>query len=96
MLYVVHEPLTVCEASQQEGLSTVGTFGLTFLNPCSQAVLAGQLAAGGTHSGFFDVLKADVALQEGEVLAFGSGLHICYNRMFEYTISIITSVVCTS
>jgi hypothetical protein len=45
----------------------VRALGLALLDPGAQAVLAGELAAGWAHSGLFYVLKADVALQEGQV-----------------------------
>lgn len=67
--HVVYEPLAVREAPQQERFSAVRALWLALLDPGAEAVVAGELAAGGTHSGFFHVLKADVALQEGEVLA---------------------------
>jgi hypothetical protein len=47
----------------------VRTLGLAFLNPGSQAVLAGQLAARWTHFGLLYILETDVALKEGEVLS---------------------------
>jgi hypothetical protein len=54
----------------------VGALGFALLDPGAEAVVAGELAAGGAHSGLFYVLKADVALQEGEVLTQGvSALH---------------------
>lgn len=76
MSHIVHKPLTVGETTQEEGFSAVWTLWLAFLNPGAEAVVASQLTAGGTHSRLFYVLKADVALQEGEVLTQGvSALH---------------------
>jgi hypothetical protein len=77
VLDVVHEAFTVREAAQEEGLAAVRALGLALFDPCPQAVLAGEFAAGWAHPGFLYVLEADVALQEREVLpvALNSGLH---------------------
>ena len=86
MLDVVHESLAVCEAAEEEWLSAVRALGLALLDPGSKAVLAGQLTAGRAHSRFLYVLKADVALEKGEVLpASLRTLHssIIYNELFK-------------
>lgn len=44
------------------------TLRLALLDPGSETVLTGQLAAGGAHSGFLDCLETDVALQERSLL----------------------------
>jgi hypothetical protein len=84
VLDVVHEALAVREAAQQEGLAAVRALGLALFDPCPQAVLAGELAAGRAHAGFLYILEADVALQERQVLpvALNSGLHflLLYNE----------------
>ena len=61
---VVHEALAVREAAEQQRLAAVRALGLALLDPGAQAVLAGQLAAGGTHARLLHRLQADVALQE--------------------------------
>jgi hypothetical protein len=66
--HVVYEALAVGEAAQEEGLAAMRALGLALLDPGAEAVVAGEFAAGGTHPWLFYVLKADVALQEGEVL----------------------------
>jgi hypothetical protein len=75
VLDVVHESLAVGEAAQEERFAAVRAFGFAFFDPGSEAVVAGQLAAGGAHPRLLDILKADVALQKGEVLTIASGLH---------------------
>lgn len=68
MFDIVDESLTICETAKKQRFSTVRTFGFTLLDPCSETVLAGEFAAGWTHSWFFDVLEADVTLEEGKLL----------------------------
>ena len=75
MLYVVDEPLAVCKTNQSHCFSAVGALRLGLLDPGAETVLACQLRAGGAHAGFLDILKADVALQEREVLALPGSLH---------------------
>ena len=75
VLYVVDEPFAVCKTNQSHCFSAVGALWLGLLDPGAEAVLAGQLGAGGAHAWFLDVLKADVALQEGEILALPGSLH---------------------
>ena len=61
---VVHEALAVRKTAEQQRLAAVRALGLALLDPGAQAVLAGQLAAGGTHARLLHRLQADVALQE--------------------------------
>jgi hypothetical protein len=68
VLHVIDESLAVSEAAEQEWFSAVRALRFALLDPGAQAILAGELAARWAHSGFFYVLKADVALQEGQVL----------------------------
>lgn len=67
LLDVVDEALAVREAAEQEGLAAVRALGLALLDPGAQAVVAGQLAAGGTHPRLLHRLQADVALQERDL-----------------------------
>ena len=75
MFYVVDEPFAICETDQSHRFSAVGALWFGLLDPGAEAVLTGQLGAGGAHAWFLDVLKADVALQEGEILALPGSLH---------------------
>ena len=62
----------------------MGALRFALLDPGSKAVLASQFTAGWAHSWFLYVLKADVALEEGEVLpASLRTLHssIIYNEL---------------
>lgn len=67
LLDVVDEALAVREAAEEERLAAVRALGLALLDPGAQAVLAGQLAAGGTHARLLHRLQADVALQERDL-----------------------------
>ena len=76
MSHIIYKSLAVGKTTQKKRFSTVRTLWFTFLDPGAEAVVTGQLAAGRAHSGFFNILKADVALQKGEVLTQGvSALH---------------------
>lgn len=68
VLYVVYEALAVRKAPQQQWLPAVRTFRLALLDPGPEAVVAGELTARGTHPRLLHILKADVALQERQVL----------------------------
>lgn len=68
MLDVVNETLTVCKTPEQLWLPAVWTLWFAFFDPGAETMLAGQFAAGRAHAGFLDVLEADVALKERDVL----------------------------
>jgi len=65
---LVDESLAVGETGQGEGLAAVRAFGTRVLDPFSQAALAGEFWAWWTHSGLFDGVHADIALEEGGVI----------------------------
>lgn len=64
MFDIVDKAFAIGKAAEQKCLPTMRTLGLALFDPRPQAVLAGELAAGGTHPWLFHVLEADVTLQE--------------------------------
>ena len=62
MLYFVYKALAVGKAAEKHGFAAVGTLRLTFLDPCAEAVLTGQLGTRGAHSWLSHILEANIAL----------------------------------